>query len=40
LSLPLNVCEAYLGVLTTISQAISLSEELRPLDVGIQPDLS
>jgi D-psicose/D-tagatose/L-ribulose 3-epimerase len=37
---PLNVYEAYPGVLTSISEAISLCEELRPLDVGIQPDFS
>lgn len=37
---PLNAYEAYPGVLTSISEAISLCEELHPHDVGIQPDIS
>lgn len=37
---PLNPYEGYPGVLASVYEAISLCEELRPYDVGIQPDIS
>ena len=36
---PLNCYEAYPGVLTSVFEAVSLVEQLRPYDVGIQPDI-
>ena len=36
---PLNLYEAYPGVLTTVHEATALVKELQPYDVGIQPDI-
>lgn len=36
---PLNPYEAIPGVLTSLYDAVSVIEELRPYDVGIQPDI-
>jgi sugar phosphate isomerase/epimerase len=36
---PLNPYEAIPGVLTSVYDAVSVIEDLRPYDVGIQPDI-